>query len=91
MDETRVTNHQYVDFLNQVIKKVQVEENVVKSDGKIWLILGQVLEGYEPIVYRNGRFHVNQPAHASCRVVRVTAYGATAYAKLLWEKTPQRE
>jgi len=88
MDETLVTNHQYVDFLNQVISQIRVEENVVKSKGKIWLFLGEALEGYEPIMYRGGRFHINKPAHASCPVIRVTAYGAFAYADFHGRRLP---
>jgi serine/threonine protein kinase len=76
MDETQVTNHQYVDFLNQVLSRVRVEKGVVKSKGKIWLLLGEALEGYEPIVYRDGRFHITKAEHAACPVIRVTAYGA---------------
>ncbi|MBW2096356.1 MAG: protein kinase [Deltaproteobacteria bacterium] len=88
MDETLVTNHQYVDFLNQVISEIGVEENVVKSKGKIWLFLGAALEGYEPITYRGGRFHINKPAYASNPVVRVTAYGAFAYARFYGRRLP---
>jgi len=88
MDETLVTNHQYVDFLNQVMSQIRVEENVVKSKGKIWLFLGAALEGYEPIMYRGGRFHINMPAHASCPVIRVTAYGALAYARFYGRRLP---
>ncbi len=81
MDETLVTNHQYVNFLNQVLDQITVEKDVVKSNGDIWLFLGEALEGYRPVVYRNGRFQVNNPVHASCPVIRVSPYGASAYAK----------
>ncbi len=37
MDETLVTNHQYVEFLNQILNRIKVEGNIVKGDGKIWL------------------------------------------------------
>lgn len=88
MDETLVTNHQYVDFLNEVISQIRVKENVVRSKGRIWLFLGEALEGYEPIQYRGGRFHINKPAHASCPVIRVTAYGALAYARFYGRRLP---
>lgn len=88
MDETLVTNQQYVDFLNQVLSRVKVEQNVVRGDGRIWLLLGEALQGYEPIVYQQGRFHINKPAHASCPVIRVTAYGAEAYAKFYGRRLP---
>ena len=88
MDEALVTNHQYVIFLNQVLDRIKVEKNVVKGDGQIWLFLGEVLEQYEPIIYRNGRFYVDNPIHASCPVIRVTAYGAMAYADFYKRRLP---
>ncbi len=90
MDETEVTNHQFVDFLNEVIDEIKVEGFLVKKGDEIWLNIGEILEGYEPIVYVNGRFQVNNPAHASCPVVRVTAYGASAYAEHYGRRLPTR-
>ena len=47
MDETQVTNHQYVEFLNQVLPRIHVERGVVKGDDKIWLLLGEVTESLQ--------------------------------------------
>lgn len=89
MDETQVTNHQYVEFLNRVLSRIQIENGVVKGDeGQIWLLLGEVEDGYEPIVVENGRFVVNGPQHAACAVLRVTAYGASAYADFYGKRLP---
>ena len=88
MDETQVTNHQYVEFLNLVISRIRVKKNVVEGDGEIWLMLGEVQEGYEPIVFQNGKFHITHSGHASCAVLRVTAYGATAYANYYGKRLP---
>jgi eukaryotic-like serine/threonine-protein kinase len=88
MDETLVTNYQFVAFLNQVLKDIRVEQGVVKGHGKIWLFLGQAWEGYEPVMYRNGRFHINNPAHADLPVIRVTGYGASAYARFFHRRLP---
>lgn len=88
MDETPVTNHQYVEFLNKVLDKIEVDGGVVKNDGNIWLLLGEVKDGYEPIVYLDGRFQVNGVHHAACAVLRVTAYGAEAYAQLYGKRLP---
>jgi len=60
---------------------VRVENNVVRSGKRILLLLGEVVEGYEPIVFREGKFHINGPMHSPCAVLRVTAYGATALAR----------
>jgi len=88
MDETQVTNHQYVEFLNRKISRIRVEKNVVEVDGEIWLMLGEVQEGYEPIVFHNGQFQITHSGHASCAVLRVTASGATAYANFYGKRLP---
>jgi serine/threonine-protein kinase len=81
MDETKVTNHQYVLFLNQVVPRITVEQGVVKGDGDIWFLLGEVKEGYEPIIFRDDEFFISDAMHAACPVLRVTGYGASAYAR----------
>ena len=88
MDETQVTNHQYVEFLNQEISNISVEAGVVRAGTEIWLMLGEVLEGYEPIIFKGGRFRVKNPGHSSCPVVRVTAYGGAAYARFYGRRLP---
>jgi serine/threonine-protein kinase len=89
MDETQVTNHQYVEFLNQVLSGLRVDGGVVRGDnGNIWLLLGEVMEGYEPILFQNGKFRIKDPMHAACPVLRVTAYGALAYAQFYGRRLP---
>jgi serine/threonine-protein kinase len=88
MDETEVTNHQYVEFLNGVLERIQVEGEVVKGDGDVWLLLGEATKGYEPIVFKEGTFSVKRPAFHSLAVVRVTAYGAAAYARFYGRRLP---
>ena len=55
MDETLVTNHQFVEFLNHNLSRIRVERGVVRVDGEIWLFLGEVKEKYEPIVFKKSR------------------------------------
>jgi serine/threonine-protein kinase len=88
MDSTEVTNHQYVEFLNQILPKIRVEGGVVKGGEENWLLLGEAAEGYEPIVFRNGRFYVKEPGLASHPVVRVTGHGARAYARFYGKRLP---
>jgi len=88
MSETLVTNYQYVEFLNEMLSKIQVDHAVVRGEGKIWLLLGEVVEDYDPITFRDGKFHVTNPAHAACPVVRVTPYGASAYAAFFGRRLP---
>ena len=42
--------------------------------------MGEVHAGYEPIIYRNEKFHVSNPSYTSSPVLRVTGYGASAFA-----------
>lgn len=79
LGETLVTNHQFVGFLRS-IPGVKVEDGTVLGNREIWLLLGEVTEGYEPILFQNGAF-VLPPNFALNPVVRVTALGAQAYAR----------
>lgn len=88
LDETHVTNHQYVGFLNRVLAKLIVDKGVVRSGNEIWLFLGEVTEGYEPIVFQDNAFEIKNPSHASCPVLRVTGYGAAAYARFYGRRLP---
>ncbi len=88
MDETPVTNQQFVDFLNKVASEIIIDGYAVKRNGKIYLYLGQVMQGYEPIVYDNGVFRIKNTAHSACPVLRVTAYGAQAFASFHNERLP---
>jgi serine/threonine-protein kinase len=88
MDETLVTNHQYVEFLNQNLSMIRVERGVVSAEDEIWLLMGEVREDYNPIVYQNGQFKINNVAYASFPVLRVTAYGASSYARFYNRRLP---
>jgi eukaryotic-like serine/threonine-protein kinase len=88
MDETEVTNRQYVDFLNHILSTIRVEDGVVKGNGDIWLLLEEVMEGYDPIMFHNGKFFVTDPKYDYYPVVRITAYGAEAYARFYGIRLP---
>lgn len=88
IDETSVTNHQYVDFLNRNVAKLKVESGVVKKDSDIWLILGEIFQGYEPIIFRNKKFHISNSRYAASPVLRVTAIGASAYTHFYGRRLP---
>jgi eukaryotic-like serine/threonine-protein kinase len=87
LEETEVTNHQYVNFLNHS-SVVDVDGRLVKGRGETWLYLGPAAEGYEPIVVRDGVFAIKNAAFASHPVVRVTAWGAAAYARAQGRRLP---
>ena len=44
------------------------------------VLLGEVREGYTPILYQEGKFIISAPQYGERPVVRVTAEGALAYA-----------
>jgi serine/threonine-protein kinase len=88
MDVFLVTNLQFVDFMNHNRERITIENGVVKGDGAIWYLMGEVFEGYEPIVYRNNEFHVSDAAMASNPVLRATGYGASAYANFYGRRLP---
>jgi serine/threonine-protein kinase len=88
MDEFFVTNQQFVDFLNHNLSQISIESGVVKGSGANWFLLGEVRTKYEPIVYRNNQFHISDPAWASSPVLRVTGYGASAYAQYFGRRLP---
>ena len=88
MDEFFVTNQQFVEFLNHNLEQITLESGVVKGSGANWFLLGEVRAGYEPIVYRNSKFHISDPAYASSPALRVTGYGASAFANYFDRRLP---
>ena len=65
-----------------------MEKGVVRVDDEIWLLLGEVRENYGSIVFKEGEFKVNKIAYASFPVLRVTAYGASSYARFYNRRLP---
>jgi eukaryotic-like serine/threonine-protein kinase len=88
MDETKVSIDQFVDFLNGVKQELTVENGVVKRGGEIWLLLGEGSETHDQIIYRHDRFHVRDLKKAAQPAVRVTWYGASAYASYFDKRLP---
>ena len=81
LDEKMVTNHHFAEFLNDVKEILTIENGVVKHKNEIWVYLGKGNELHEQIIYEHGRFHLRDTDFASHPVVRVTWYGAMAYAR----------
>jgi eukaryotic-like serine/threonine-protein kinase len=86
-----ITFQDYADFLNEVKKDVTVEKGVVKWNNEIWLLMGEGKEPYEQIIYEHGRFHIRDSRYAFHSVVRVTWYGAMAYASHFRKRLPATE
>lgn len=88
MDEKLVTNHYFLEFLNAVKETLIVKDGVVKQKDKIWFYLGHGTEPYEQIIYEQNRFLLRESAAAALPVVRVTWYGAAAYAGYYGKRLP---
>ncbi len=88
MDETKVTVHHFIEFLNLVKDSLTIEGGLVKHDGEILFFLGDDTEPREQISYQHDRFQLRDPQKAAQPVVRVTWYGAAAYAKHFGKRLP---
>jgi formylglycine-generating enzyme required for sulfatase activity len=81
LDEKMVTNHHFAEFLNEVKDGLTIEKGVVKNNKEIWFYLGKGTEPHEQIIYEHERFHLRNIDYAAHPAVRVTWYGAIAYAR----------
>jgi len=89
LDATAITNHHFAEFLNEVKETVTVVEDAVKGEnGEMWLYLGDGTDPREQIVYLHDRFNLRDPRYAAQPVVRVTWYGAKAYAHHFGKRLP---
>uniref|UniRef100_I2PWZ1 Serine/threonine protein kinase n=1 Tax=Desulfovibrio sp. U5L TaxID=596152 RepID=I2PWZ1_9BACT len=79
-EEGLVSNKSYVAYLNAIYNMITVQNMVVYYQGVVLFLLGEVREGYQPIIYKEGKFTVSDPAFEDNPVVRVTPEGALAYA-----------
>ena len=91
LDETKVTVHHFVDFLNSVRHELNVKNGVVKRGGEIWVLLGDGSETGDQIIYRHDRFHIPDLKNAAQPAVRVTWYGASAYARYFDKRLPTED
>lgn len=80
IEEGPVTNARFVNFLNSVRDTLTVQNSVVQSPEGIYILLGEILEGYEPILFRDGVFTLSSSEVAQRPAVRVSPKGAEAYA-----------
>jgi len=81
MDENKVTNHHFTEFLNEVKETLTVKDAIVMQKDQIWFYLGDGTDPREHIIYENERFFLRETSSAALPVIRVTWYGAAAYAR----------
>ena len=75
-----VSNSRYISFLNDIVSQISVRDSAVYFQDTVLVLLGEVREGYTPILYQEGKFIISAPQYGERPVVRVTAEGALAYA-----------
>ncbi|MFO7667950.1 MAG: bifunctional serine/threonine-protein kinase/formylglycine-generating enzyme family protein [Desulfobacterales bacterium] len=81
MDENKVTNHHFAEFLNEAKETLTVKDAIVMQKDQIWFYLGNGTDSRDHIIYENGRFFLRETSSAVLPVIRVTWYGAEAYAR----------
>ncbi len=89
MDREKVTYYDFVEFLNEVKEQLTVKDGVVENEnGDIWYYLGTGSEPYGQIIHQHDRFHLRDPENADRPVVRVSFFGAQAYARHYTKRIP---
>ena len=83
-----VSNRRFVTYLNAVKEQLTVSDNTVTMNGTLVFMLGEIREGYEPMIYESGSFRLSTPAAADEPVVRVSGEGAQAYARYYGRELP---
>ncbi len=81
IDENKISNFLFVDFLNAVKANIVVENAIVKHNGIILIYLGPGTQEEDQIIYQHERFHLKDQTKGSAPVTRVSYHGAMEYAK----------
>lgn len=80
MDEEKVTNFLFLEFLNSMVDKLSVKSGVVRFGETIIIYIGSESDKDNAIVYKHDRFHLKDQNDGIKPVVRVTYHGAHLYA-----------
>lgn len=80
LDEQKVTNFMFVEFLNSIRDDLSVKDGIVRKDDTIISYISTGPESTEAIIYEHDKFHLKEQASGVKPVVRVTFHGAHLYA-----------
>lgn len=80
MDEQKVTNFMFVEFLNSLQHKLSVKNGVVRHNGTIISYIDNGSSDGQSIIYEHDRFHLRDQSMGDKPVIRVTFHGAHLYA-----------
>ncbi len=79
VDEEKISNFLFVEFLNHLGDAVTVNDGVVRLDEQIIFYIGSSPDE-TPIIYLHNTFHLSDQSKGTDPVVRVTYHGASRYA-----------
>jgi serine/threonine-protein kinase len=79
VDDEKISNFLFVEFLNHLGDAVTVNHGVVRLDEQIIFYIGSSPDE-TPIIYLHNTFHLNDQSRGTDPVVRVTYHGASRYA-----------
>jgi serine/threonine-protein kinase len=80
LDEQKVTNFMFVEFLNSIGDELSVNDGIVRKGDTIVSYIGTGPEHTEAIIYEHEKFHLKEQVRGSRPAVRVTFHGAHLYA-----------
>jgi serine/threonine-protein kinase len=80
LDEQKVTNFMYTEFLNSIRNELSVKNGIVRKGDTIVSYISTGPDSSEAIIYEHDTFHLKEQASGSKPAVRVTFHGAHLYA-----------
>ena len=80
VDEKKISNFLFVEFLNNLGDGLAIDRGVVRFQGKILFYIDEGPSGESPIIYRHNTFHLKDQDRGGDPVVRVTYHGAHLFA-----------
>ena len=81
MDDRKITNFLFLEFLHNVEGQVIVKNGIVRHDGKIVIYIGDGSAPEDSIIFEHDTFHLKNQDLGNRPVLRVTYHGAQMYAR----------
>jgi len=81
MDDRKITNFLFLEFLHSVEGMVVVKNGIVRHDGKIVIYIGDGSAPEDSIIFEHDTFHLKNQDLGNKPVLRVTYHGAEMYAR----------
>lgn len=80
LDEQKVTNFMFTEFLNSIKNELSVKNGIVRKDDTIVSYINTGTDSSEAIFYEHDTFHLKEQASGIRPATRVTFHGAHLYA-----------